>query len=166
MAYQAIEAGDVEKAVNHVRKAISLDERNDGARLLYAQLLVQEKDPAAALAQLEKLSPEARQDPQTQAVEEQVQAGLKELALPPHPELEAKLAANPADHTARLAMAEHCIAYKAWEPAFEHLLEIVKRDRTFQDDIGRKRMIEVFSLANSQPELVGAWRRKLSSAIF
>jgi putative thioredoxin len=166
MAYQAVEAGDVEKAIVHIRKAISLDESNDGARLLYAQLLLQEKDAAAALVQLEKLSPEAREDPQTQAIEEQVQVALKDSALPPHPELEAKLIANPADHSARLALAEHCIAYKAWEPAFEHLLEIVKGDRTFQDDIGRKRMIEVFNLAHSQPDLVSAWRRKLSSAIF
>jgi PAS domain S-box-containing protein len=45
------------------------------------------------------------------------------------------------------------------------LLEIVLRDRAFQEDIGRRRMIEVFDLAASQPQVVSAWRRKLGSSL-
>jgi len=46
------------------------------------------------------------------------------------------------------------------------LLEIVRRDRAFGDDVGRKTMIEVFGLASAQPELVSEWRRRLSSVLF
>jgi thioredoxin-like negative regulator of GroEL len=74
-------------------------------------------------------------------------------------------AANPADLQARLELAQHFIAHKAWEPALEQLLEIVQRDRAFGDDIGRKTMVQVFDLAASQPQLVSAWRRRLSSAL-
>ncbi|MFP5405131.1 MAG: tetratricopeptide repeat protein, partial [Gammaproteobacteria bacterium] len=63
-------------------------------------------------------------------------------------------------------LAEHFIAQKDWAPAFEQLLEIVRRDRSFRDDIGRKRMIEVFDLASAQPQLVSQWRKRLSSALF
>ena len=66
----------------------------------------------------------------------------------------------------RLDLAQHCIAHKAWEPALEQLLEIVRIDRKFGDDIGRKTMIQVFDLASAQPQLVAAWRRKLSSVLF
>ncbi len=165
-AYQAIEKGDVVAAIDHIRKAISLDEKNDGARLLYAQLLLQNQDAAAAKAQMVKLSAASLQDPQVIALTEQIQIALEQNALPPLPEVEQKLATNPSDLEAHLAYALHCFEHKAWEPGFEHLLVIVRQDRAFQDDIGRKKMIEGFTLAASQPELVGHWRRQLSSVLF
>jgi putative thioredoxin len=42
------------------------------------------------------------------------------------------------------------------------LLEIVQRDRKFQEDIGRKTLLDVFNLLGGQGELVSAYRRKLS----
>jgi putative thioredoxin len=47
----------------------------------------------------------------------------------------------------------------------DQLLEIVQRDRTFQDDIGRKTLLDVFSLLGGQGELVSRYRRLLSSAL-
>jgi putative thioredoxin len=166
MAYQAIESGDVGKATEHIRKAISLDDKNDGARLLYAQLLLQSNDPAAAQAQIAKVSAASQQDPQVQAISAQVKQALEQNTLPPLPEVELRIKQNPGDLEARLAYAEHCIAHKAWDQAFEQLLEIVRKDRAFQDDIGRKKMIEVFGLAATQPDLVSHWRRQLGSALF
>jgi putative thioredoxin len=166
MAYQAVESGDTTKAMDHARKAISLDEKNDGARLLYAQLLLQTNDPAAAQAQINKVGSANQQDPQVQALAAQIAQAVEQNALPPLPAVQQRISANPADLDARLAYAEHCIAHKAWEPAFEHLLEIVRLNRQFQDDIGRKKMVEAFNLASSQPDLVSQWRRKLSAILF
>lgn len=45
------------------------------------------------------------------------------------------------------------------------LLEIVRRDRGFQDDIGRKTLLDVFNLLGGQGELVSKYRRLLSSAL-
>jgi len=45
------------------------------------------------------------------------------------------------------------------------LLEIVRRDRGFQDDIGRKTMLDVFNLLGGQSELVSKYRRLLSSTL-
>jgi putative thioredoxin len=166
MAYQAIEAGDITKATEHARKAISLDDKNDAARLLYAQLLLQTNDPCAAAAQIEKISAASKQDPQVQTLAEQIALAVEQNALPPLPEMQLRIESNPSDLEARLAYAQHCIQFKAWEPAFENLLEIVRKDRLFLDDIGRKKMIETFGLASSQPDLVSHWRRQLGSVLF
>ena len=165
-ALAAVEKGDRKTAAEHLKKALALDPANDVARITYAQVLLEEDDAAAAKAQIDALSAAGKLDPHAQALAARITALLEENRLPPSPELEARIAANPADLQARLDLAQHCIAHKAWEPALEQLLEIVRRDRAFGDDVGRKTMIQVFELAATQPELVSVWRRRLSSSLF
>ena len=47
----------------------------------------------------------------------------------------------------------------------EAALEIVRRDRAFGDDIGRKTLLQIFSLLGSDSDLVREYRGKLSSLI-
>lgn len=165
-AMQAAERGDTAAAVGHLQKALASDPANDGARLMYAQLLLQDNDAGAAQAQLAHLSAQSLQDPEVQALAERVRRQVAEGAEPPPVELLNAVAGKPDDLQARLDLARHYIGQKTWAPALEQLLEIVRRDRTFGDDVGRKTMIEVFGLASAQPELVSEWRRRLSSVLF
>jgi putative thioredoxin len=165
-AMQALDAEDLVTAFVHIKKAIALDPGNDSARLIYAQLLLQSADAAAANEQVQSLSAAAKADPQTVELIQQIKLALESIQIPSNPALQARIEANPKDLEARLALAEHYVEHKAWEQAFEQLLTIVKTDRAFQDDIGRKKMIEVFNLAATQPQLVSDWRRKLSASIF
>jgi putative thioredoxin len=161
----ALDRGDEAAATEHAKKAIALDPSNDSARLLYAQLLLGAGEPAAAQGQLDALSAAAKADPQVAALMQQV-ADAADASKPPVPhELLDRVAAHPTDLTARLELAEYWIEYKEWESAFEQLLEIVLRDRAFQEDIGRRRMVQVFELAAAQPQLVSEWRRRLGGAL-
>ena len=164
-ALAAIEKGDHKTAVEHLKKAIALDPSNDMARMTFAQVLLEQDDAAGAQAQLDMLSAAGKQDQHAQALVARVKALLEQNRLPPSPALEERIAKNPADLQARLELAQHCIAHKAWEPAFAQLLEIVKRDRAFGDDVGRKTMVQVFELAQTQPQLVSHWRRQLGAAL-
>jgi putative thioredoxin len=164
-AARAMQVGDAGKAIAHVERAIALDPANDSARLMYAQLLLGKGEPVAAQAQIDALSAAARADPQVIAFATQVQDEVQ-AARPPSPDaLLAKVEQAPSDLQARLDLAEFYVEYKAWPEAFEQLLEIVRRDRSFQDDIGRKRMVQVFDLAAIQPQIVSQWRRKLGAAL-
>ena len=161
----ALDRGDQAAATEHAKKALALDPANDSARLLYAQLLLSAGDPAAAQAQLDALSAQVKADPQVGQLMQQV-ADAVEAAKPPTPhDLIDRVRDHPADLQGRLDLAEYYIEYKEWLPALEQLIEIVQRDRTFQDDIGRRRMVQVFDLAASQPQLVSEWRRKLGGAL-
>jgi len=161
----ALDRGDTAAAMEHARKALAIDPANDSARLLYGQLLMAEQDPAAAQAQFEALSAQAKADPQVAALIAQA-AQAVEAAKPPTPTaLLSRVVEAPQDLAARLELAEYYIGFKDWEPALEQLIEIVQRDRAFQEDIGRRRMVEVFDLASSQPEIVSRWRRRLGGAL-
>lgn len=164
-ALAAIEKGDHATAAEHLKKAIALDPSNDMARMTFAQVLLEQDDAPGAQAQLDMLSSAGKQEPHAQALAARIKALLEQNTLPPSPALEERIANDPADLQARLELARHCIAHKAWEPALAQLLEIVRRDRAFGDDVGRKTMVQVFELAQSQPQLVAHWRRQLGAAL-
>lgn len=87
-------------------------------------------------------------------------------ATPEELELAAQVEQSPANLEARLALARLRIEREAWAEAMDELLEIVARDRSFQEDIGRTTMLEVFDKAAEQPQLVSAYRRRLSTLLF
>ena len=130
-----------------------------------AQLLLAAGEPAAAQGQLDALSAQAKADPQVVQLAQQVAAAVEDAKPPvPHDLLE-RVRANEGDLHARLELAEYWIEYKDWAAALGQLLEIVQRDRAFQEDVGRKRMVQVFELASAQPQLVSEWRRRLGAAL-
>jgi putative thioredoxin len=73
--------------------------------------------------------------------------------------------AHPEDLDARLKLAKLDVAAKRYEPALEQLLEIIRRDRKWNDEAGRRTMLAVFDLLGSNAELVSKYRRLLASAL-
>jgi putative thioredoxin len=47
------------------------------------------------------------------------------------------------------------------EPALELLLELLRVDRTFRDDIGRLTMVRIFKLLGKGSELASRYRRRM-----
>jgi putative thioredoxin len=82
--------------------------------------------------------------------------------------LEAKLAANPEDHATRLELARACAGQNRFREALDNALEVVIRDRFFDEGAGRKALLQIFeALAGSEQydDLVREFRRKLSAAL-
>jgi len=83
-------------------------------------------------------------------------------------EIEAKLAANPADHAARLDLARAYAAQGRYREAMEAILEVIVRDRFFDEGAPRKAMLQLFeALGGSEQydDLVREFRRKMSAAL-
>ncbi|MET0278099.1 MAG: co-chaperone YbbN [Pseudorhodoplanes sp.] len=81
-------------------------------------------------------------------------------------DLEAKVAANPADHQARFDLALAQNAKGDREAATDNLLAIVKRDRKWNEDGARKQLVQFFDAWGPTDEATLAGRRKLSSVLF
>jgi len=80
--------------------------------------------------------------------------------------LEAKLAANPADHQARFDLAIALNAKGNRAAALDHLIEIVRRDRKWNEDGARKQLVQFFEAWGPTDELTVEGRRRLSSILF
>jgi len=165
-ARDALAKGQIEIAEQYLKNAIALDPANDGARLDMVGILLEHNEADAARVQFDLLSAKAEQQSNFETVRARLEATERAAALPPPEQLTQAIADNPGDLQARLDLAELEIARQSFRPALEQLLEIVKRDRAFRDDIGRLKMLSVFDMAAAEPELVTEYRSKLSSVLF
>ncbi|MEJ7138919.1 tetratricopeptide repeat protein [Amphibiibacter pelophylacis] len=77
------------------------------------------------------------------AVQHWLAALQAEPSLPPVADLEARLASNRRDFDARYALAQHHLLAQAWTQAMDELLEIILRDKTWQDDLARRTYVAI-----------------------
>jgi putative thioredoxin len=84
----------------------------------------------------------------------------------PADELERKVAANPLDHQARFDLAAALNAKGKRAEAANHLLEIVKRDRKWNDDGARKQLVQFFEAWGFNDPAAVEGRKRLSSILF
>ena len=80
--------------------------------------------------------------------------------------LEQTVATEPANHQARFDLALALAGAGQREPATYHLIEIIKRDRTWNDDGARKQLLQFFEAWGPMDEHSVAGRRKLSAVLF
>lgn len=156
--------GDAAQALQRLAEASALDPNNEKIRISAAAIMIDQGENAEARRLLDSLSALTR-------LEESVAALITRLDFAEKgssgdaTELQQKIAANENDLEARLALANLLLAQQDYEPALQQLIEIVRRDRQFGDDIGRKTMLSVFGLLGGENPLVSAYRRLLASAL-
>jgi putative thioredoxin len=87
-------------------------------------------------------------------------------SLGPLAELEQKVAANPLDHQARFDLATALNAAGKRTEATQQLLEIVKRDRKWNEDGARKQLVQFFDAWGATDEATVEGRKRLSTILF
>ena len=164
-ARDALALGQKDIAREYLKNAIALDPTNDGARLDIVNLMLEDGESGEARKQFDILSTDAEQQSGYEAARSGLIAAERAATLPPEGELIARVGES-GDPQSRLDLAELYIARREFRPALEQLLEIVRSDRKFGDDIGRRKMIAVFEMAAAEPDLVDDFRSRLSSVLY
>ncbi|HVX76839.1 MAG TPA: thioredoxin [Bradyrhizobium sp.] len=163
--------------------AVLADGDPAGAAQIYAEVLAVDATNIAALAGLAKcyvatgaieqakqtlaMVPESkRNDAAVKAVQASLDLAEQAEAVGPVTELEQKVAANPLDHQARFDLATALNASGKRSEATQHLLEIVKRDRKWNDDAARKQLVQFFEAWGGADEATVEGRKRLSTILF
>jgi putative thioredoxin len=159
-AANAHAAGDAPTALALLAEASKLDPHHVGVRLDATEIMLDLNEIDEARRLLGSVPDDA--DPRVPQLRARLQftgaAGEDETAL------SARIAANENDLEARLKLANLLVAAGNYEAGMDQLLEIVRRDRSFGDDIGRTTLLSVFNLLGGG-ELVSRYRRMLASAL-
>lgn len=80
-------------------------------------------------------------------------------------ELDARLQRNPDDHQARYQLGVRLLLDGDAPSALDAFLELMRRDRKYGDDLGRRALIQAFDLVEDA-DLVAQVRRRMSSLLF
>ena len=83
---------------------------------------------------------------------------------PPPEVLEAAIAANGDDLRARHLLGVHRIVAGDAEAGFDQFIEMLRRNRDFEDALPKKVLIDAFRVVEDE-DLVGRYRRKMSSLL-
>ena len=157
-----------------------------GAAALYAEILAEDPGEAKAIGALAKLKvaegrlPEAKallesvdtpapgkeQDPSVAAAWAALRLAEQASSVGELAPLERAVAANPDDHKSRFDLAVALSAKGDREGAADQLLEIIRRDRKWNDEAARKQLLRLFEAWGLMDPATVAARRKLSAIWF
>ncbi|HUA78284.1 MAG TPA: tetratricopeptide repeat protein [Acetobacteraceae bacterium] len=166
-AKAALEAGEPAEAASLFTEAVQADPESAEAWGGLIRAEVQAGDEKAAHAALARV-------PSRLAEHAEIAGARAALALAEEgrrataglQSLEARLAANPADHEARYDLATALNAQGRREEAAEALIEIVRRDRAWREDGARLQLLKFFEAWGFDDPATVAARRKLSALLF
>lgn len=163
-AKSATGAGDFETAESKLQEALTVEPGNRAARLDLAELLVARQAYAEAERALQPV-PESDYDDRARQCAIRIKRWKNVAELPAVGSLKAALEKNPGDLDLRLKLSERNVADGDIEAGLEQLMAVVRADRGAWRDRARKAMVEVFSIAADQTELVSRYRRLLASEL-
>lgn len=160
----ALAATDPAGAETTLRAALERETRHPRALLGLARLLAERDAVADALPLLERISPNA---PVARDAERLAAALRTRLdGTGDEAALRARVAADPTDLGARLALGRSLAASGQHEAALPELLDVVQRDRHYDDDGARRAMLDLFEVLGPQHPLTDRYRSELAKALF
>jgi putative thioredoxin len=158
--------GDAASAADLYAKVLAAD----GANLAALAGLVRCYVQTGAIEQAKQtlaMVPQAKQnDPLVAAARAALELVEQAKSVGPIAELEQKVAANPLDHQARFDLAVALNGKGQRPEALDHLIEIVRRDRKWNEDGARKQLVQFFEAWGPTDEATVAGRKRLSSILF
>jgi putative thioredoxin len=165
-AAEALEAGDATTASSIYNEILQHEPTNAPAFAGLARCLISVSDFARARQLLNSAAPDLAKAPEVVAARSALDLAEQSASVGTVDELTSRLAADPNDHEARFDLAMAYYASGKREEAVDELLELVRRDRDWNEQQARKQLVKFFEAFGPTDKLTIMARRKLSSILF
>ncbi|BBK35408.1 thioredoxin [Allostella sp. ATCC 35155] len=167
MAKEAMAEGDIGTAGNIYAQILEAEPGNVAAIAGIVRVQLEAKDIEGAREALAQVPPDQANHADIVAVRAAVDLAEEgERARGAFAEFEAKLAADPNDHQARLDLSTALYAAGEREAAMDQLLESIRRDRKWNEEAARKQLLKLFEALGFTDPLAAEGRKRLSSILF
>jgi putative thioredoxin len=170
-------AADPDALLERLQHAVATDPANDDARFDYVKALLASGREQEARRAFEPVANKAATSRKLDALARWFDAIAFAGAHPNPADEDAKIAANRRDFQARFDRSRLLIAQQRWTAAMDELLEILMRDKSWNEDLARKTYIAVLEIIEPpKPKVaegqippddptVATYRRRLSSVV-
>lgn len=165
-AETALEDGDLQGAAEAFAAVLQEDQQNPQALAGLARCYLISGDAARAEQTLALVPPDKQSSAPVQSVRAALELAKLAGGTDNSAELEQRLAANPADHQTRFDLAVALAARGKKAEALDHLLDLVRRDRNWNDQAARKQLVQLFDAWGPKDDCTMDGRRRLSSILF
>lgn len=162
----ALVAGDAAGAAELYSEILAADPANVHALAGLARSHLETGNIEQAKLTLAQVPEAKRNEAAVAAARAALEVAEQAAHLGPVAELEQKVAADPLDHQARFDLAIALNGNNRRQEALDHMIEIVRRDRKWNDDGARKQLVQFFEAWGPTDEHTVAGRRRLSSILF
>ena len=162
----ALAEGDLEGAAQLYGAAMQMEPDNFGALIGLAEVFVAAKQFEQAREILTRVPKDKEADPRVASIKARLDLEEQAAKLGDPKQLEARLQADANDHAARFDLALIANAREQKEEAVDHLIEIVRRKRDWNEDGARKQLVQFFEAWGPKDEMTLYGRRRLSSVLF
>jgi putative thioredoxin len=167
LAQEAMTAGDAARAGNIYGQILQHEPANVEAMAGLARIAVNRKEYAKAHQLLDRVPKEGAGHAEVVAVRAALElAETGEKAQGAVGELRQRLERNANDHEARYELASALFASGDRAQAVDELLDLVKRDRKWNEEAARKQLVKFFEALGHADPLTVAARKRLSSILF
>lgn len=150
-ALAAHRRGDLDAARKLMAQAVALDPQHEAAQLDLAELGIEANALDEAKQILAAVAENARDKVRVEALRARLQLSANSGDVDIET-LKERVGTDPADLAARLQLANALALTQDYRPALENLIEIVRRDRHWSGDAGRKTLLALFNLLGARPE--------------
>ncbi len=162
----ALEVGDINKAAELYAALLQQDRENVDAAAGLTKCYVRIGDLKRAEQNLSLIAPEKQTAASAVSARAMLELAKKGAAAGKDSELRAKIEKNPDDYEARFNLALALNAKGEKENAMEQLLEIVRRDRSWNEQAAKTQLFEFFEAWGHDDKHTMSGRRRLSSILF
>lgn len=163
---ELLESGDLQGAAEVYAAVLQEDRENASALAGLASCYLATGDVERVRQTLALVPPEKRNLPRIQSIEAALALKEKVGEAGDLAHLLAQVESDPNNHQARFDAAVALAGADRRGEAVEYLLEIVRRDRTWNDEAARKQLLQFFDAWGPKEPLVAEGRRRLSSLLF
>ena len=165
-ADKALEAGDLQAAAEVYAAVLQQDPQNVAALAGLARCYLKSGDTARAEQTLGLVPPDKRDSGPVASVRAALDLAKLAGKAGDTTKLQAKVAAEPTNHQARIDLAMALAAGGKKAEALDQLLEAVRRDRKWNEEAARKQLVQLFEAWGPKDEATLDGRRRLSSILF
>ncbi|WP_418318382.1 tetratricopeptide repeat protein [Piscinibacter sakaiensis] len=150
-AEELLAEGDTDSAIQKLADALELNPANDNARYDYLRALLLDGRTEPARAALEPVRDQVIPNPRFVACQLWLDAYDSAANGRSEEELAAAVAANKRDFDARYALAQRHFAARRFTAAMDELLEIIMRDKAWNDELARRTFVAILEVMSKPP---------------